>query len=217
MRRQNHSSFVQIVLRSAIVGNNWWQNLWKRKLCCRTEERNVFWTPSSTGRPPLHPLSLSTQSCQSVYISFLCLRLISDTESSALKWCRYPPFPKVKMRNRLGIQIATDQMNGRDFELLISLSQSFWSPDTKRRDYGLRGSLSKPSGCSANSDILHTYRFQFFLQHCYYIFDSFFKEAIFLLMLLLLIPYVCHISASLCFWEIQRKVEPLRLHFVHHL
>lgn len=26
------------------------------------------------------------------------------------------------MRNRLGIQIATDQMNGRDFELLISLS-----------------------------------------------------------------------------------------------
>lgn len=73
------------------------------------------------------------------------------------------------MRNRLGIQIATDQMNGRDFELLISLSQSFWSPDTKRRDYGLRGSLSKPSGCSANRDILHTYRIQFCLQHCYYI------------------------------------------------
>lgn len=121
------------------------------------------------------------------------------------------------MRNRLGIQIATDQMNGRDFELLISLSQSFWSPDTKRRDYGLRGSLSKPSGCSANRDILHTYRIQFCLQHCYYIFDSFFKEAIFLLVLLLLIPYFCHISASLCFWEIQRKVEPLRLHFVHHL
>lgn len=59
--------------------------------------------------------------------------------------------------------------------------------------------------------------FNFALQHCYYIFDSFFKEAIFLLVLLLLIPYFCHISASLCFWEIQRKVEPLRLHFVHHL
>ncbi len=77
--------------------------------------------------PPL-PLSLSAQCCQSNRCSFLCLRLMSDTESSTLKWpCTCSPFPKVKMRNRFRIPIAVDQMNGGDFERLISLSQSVWS------------------------------------------------------------------------------------------
>lgn len=64
--------------------------------------------------------------CQSVHFSFLCLRLMSDTESSTLKWRTCSPFPKVKMRYGLRIPIATDQMNGGDLERLISLSQSAW-------------------------------------------------------------------------------------------
>lgn len=135
--------------------------------------------PSSTGRPPLQPLSLSTQPCQSASISFLRLRFISDRESTTLKWCTYPPFPKVNTRNRRRIQIATDQMNGADSELLISLSQVVSSPETKRWDYGLGGSLSQSSGCKCKQvHLTHTYRIQFCLQHFYYIFDSFFKESL---------------------------------------
>lgn len=79
------------------------------------------------GLPPSPPISVHRVLSVSSFL-FSRLRLMSDTESSTLKWPRTcSPSPKVKMRNRLRIPITMDQMNGRDFERLISLSQSVWS------------------------------------------------------------------------------------------
>ena len=70
--------------------------------------------------------SISFHIALSVF-SFLCLRLMSDRESTTLKWRDNSTFPKVEMRDELRIPIAIDQRNGRDFERLISLGQSVWS------------------------------------------------------------------------------------------
>lgn len=99
--------------------------------------------------------------CQSVHFSFLCLRLMSDMESSTLKWRTGSPFPKVKMRYGLRIPIATDQMNGGGF---IYLTQSVGlalalGAKTQREDHGLRDPSSYPSGCRGNiyTHILDSY------------------------------------------------------------
>lgn len=54
-----------------------------------------------------------------IHFSFKLLRLISDI--TTIKWWAYSPFSKVKLRNRLGIQIAIDQMN---WGILSTLSRS---------------------------------------------------------------------------------------------
>lgn len=112
--------------------------------------------------------SISVHIALSVF-SFLCLRLMSDRESTTLKWRDNSTFPKVEMRDGLRIPIAIDQMNGRDFERLISLSQSVWSwhllQRPRERTMASEILPTIPPAAGERGTSTHTYYIHFCLQY----------------------------------------------------
>lgn len=130
-------------------------------------KRDVYFECLHPQRDTLPP-AISVHTALSVS-SFLFLVLEVDVrygESTTLKWRTFSPFPKVEMRNRLRIPIAIDQMNGRDFERLISPSQSVWSWRLLQRPRE-RTMTSEilPAIPLAAGETAHTYYIQFCLQH----------------------------------------------------